>query len=58
LTESGIINEAIADYEEMIVKEVLSDKMVLEKAEVEGSEDFSVDGEGIWVGVRRVSGNL
>ncbi len=53
-TDSGLLRSTMASFGDMIAKEVLADKIEeVSKDDAEGSEDFSLDGEKIWIGLNR-----
>lgn len=52
-TDSDLLKEVFESQKDLIAKEVLAESVSNKKAEVETSEELNIDGEKIWVGIKR-----
>lgn len=52
-TNSEALLETMEKKKEMIAKEVLALKIENKKIEVDGEEEFSIEGEKVWIGVKK-----
>ena len=54
-TSSETLEKVMSSMGEIIAKEVLAENIKSEKSDtVEGSEEFEIDGEKIWIGISRI----
>lgn len=52
-TDSEYLEEVMAKMSDLIAKEVLAEKIEAGKAEVDGEDEFALENEKIWIGLRK-----
>lgn len=52
-TESEGLKSAMKNFSEIIAKEVLAKELLVGKGDVEGEEEVKIEGESVWVGIKR-----
>lgn len=53
-TDSSYLSSVLEKLNDVIAKEVLANDIRNQKAEVEGEESYNIDGEPVWIGIKRV----
>jgi isoleucyl-tRNA synthetase len=52
-TDSAILSETLGEYSDLVKKEVLANSLVSSKEEVDGSDEFVIENDKLWIGLKR-----